>query len=44
VLTIEPFAPIRARDRGAITREAQRLLEFAAPDTQARDVRFEPIT
>jgi hypothetical protein len=44
VLTVVPFAPIRARDRGAITREAQRLLDFAAPDARARDVRFEPIT
>jgi hypothetical protein len=44
VLTVGPFAPIRARDRGAITGEAQRLLDFAAPDAQARDVRFEPIT
>ena len=44
VLTVEPFAPTRERDRGAITREALRLLDFAAPGAQARDVRFEPIT
>jgi hypothetical protein len=44
VLTVEPFAPIRERDRGAITREALRLLDFAAPGAPARDVRFEPIT
>ena len=44
VLTVEPFAPTQERDRGAITREALRLLDFAAPDAQARDVRFEPIT
>jgi hypothetical protein len=44
VLTAEPFEPFRVRDRDAITREAQRLLEFAAPDSQARDVRFGSIT
>ena len=44
VLTVEPFAPTQERDRGAITREALRLLDFAAPGAQARDVRFEPIT
>jgi len=44
MLTAEPFEPIRTRDREAITREAERLLEFAAPGPQGRDIRFGPIT
>ena len=44
VLTAELFEPIGTRDREAIMREAQRLLEFAAPGTQTRDIRFGPIT
>jgi hypothetical protein len=40
-VTIEPFEPIRMGDRDAVVAEAQRLLEFAAPDTPAHDVRFE---
>jgi DNA glycosylase AlkZ-like len=43
VLTIGPFGPIAARDRDAITVEAQRLLEFAAPDAQAREIRVGPV-
>jgi hypothetical protein len=40
---IEPFESIGAADRDAITREAHRLLDFAAAGTPARDVRFAPV-
>jgi hypothetical protein len=42
--TIELFGHVGGRDRDAITAEAQRLLEFAAPDTPDREIQFGPIT
>jgi hypothetical protein len=42
VLTIEMFEPIARRDRDAITSEGERLLAFAAPDTDGSDIRFAP--
>ncbi len=39
-LSIEPFANIRGSDRTAVAEEGARLLAFAAPAAQSRDVRF----
>jgi Winged helix DNA-binding domain len=44
VLTIELFGDVGGRDRDAVTAEGERLLEFAAPDTPDREIRFGPIT
>jgi hypothetical protein len=44
VLTIELFGNTGARDRDAVTAEGERLLEFAAPGTPDREIRFGPIT
>ena len=43
-LTIEMFEPIGKRDRDAIAHEGERLLAFAAPDSEGNDIRFAPIT
>ncbi|MGE5292726.1 MAG: winged helix DNA-binding domain-containing protein [Micromonosporaceae bacterium] len=43
-LTVELFGPIPPRDRQAVTREAERLLGFAAPGAGKREIRFAPIT
>jgi DNA glycosylase AlkZ-like len=43
-LTVELFGPLTKRDHDALIREAGRLLEFSAPDAQARDIRLAPIT
>ncbi|WP_256862839.1 winged helix DNA-binding domain-containing protein [Microbispora sp. GKU 823] len=40
VLEIEPFAPLGAATRDALAAEGERLLEFAAGDASARDIRF----
>jgi len=40
VLTVELFGPVDGRDRDAVTAEGERLLEFAAPDTPDREIRF----
>ena len=37
-LVIEPFAPVSAADRSALEGEGAALVEFAAPDADARDV------
>jgi len=42
-LTVEPFGPISARDREAVTREADRLLGFAAADAGKHEIRFAAI-
>jgi hypothetical protein len=39
-LTVEPFGPISPPDRQALSREAQRLLGFAAPGAARHDIRF----
>ena len=39
-LVIEPFEPLQKEDRAALAEEGTRLLAFAAPDADARDVRF----
>jgi len=39
-LMIEPFEPLQKEDRAALAEEGTRLLAFAAPDADARDVRF----
>jgi hypothetical protein len=43
VLTIELFQPLAPRERDAVADEGGRLLAFAAPDGQARDIRFGPL-
>lgn len=43
-LTVELFEPLRRPDRDAVTREGQRLLEFAAAASDAHEVRFGPIS
>ncbi|MGI5155189.1 winged helix DNA-binding domain-containing protein [Microbispora sp. CA-102843] len=40
VLEIEPFEPLGAATRDALAAEGERLLEFAAGDASARDIRF----
>nr|WP_208761941.1 winged helix DNA-binding domain-containing protein [Microbispora hainanensis] len=40
VLEIEPFEPLGAATRDALAAEGRRLLEFAAGDAPARDIRF----
>jgi hypothetical protein len=40
VLTVEPFAPLRDRDRAAISEEAADLLSFALPTAETREIRF----
>ena len=42
-LTVEPFGPVSAPDRQALTKEAQRLLGFAAAGAAQHDIRFAPI-
>ncbi|MFE1766027.1 winged helix DNA-binding domain-containing protein [Streptomyces angustmyceticus] len=42
VLRIEPFAPLGAADRAALSEEGARLLAFAAADAGAHDIRFAP--
>ncbi|WIG59463.1 MAG: hypothetical protein OJF49_002210 [Ktedonobacterales bacterium] len=42
-LLIEPFAPLSAPDRAAISDEAEHLLTFAAADATTRDLQFVPI-
>jgi hypothetical protein len=37
---IEPFEPLQKVDRAALAEEGTRLLAFAAPDADARYVRF----
>jgi hypothetical protein len=44
VLTVEMFGPAGGRDRDAVTAEGERLLEFAAPGSPDRELRFGPIT
>ena len=39
-LTIRPFAPLSKKDAAAVTAEATRLLAFAAPEADARDVHW----
>ena len=40
-LHVRPFRPLPARDRRAVTAEAERLLVFAGPQDGPRDVRLE---
>jgi Winged helix DNA-binding domain len=42
MLTAEPFGKISLEDRDAVTAEAQRMLDFAAPGAK-QDIRFAPI-
>jgi hypothetical protein len=42
-LTVEPFGPMSPRDRQAVTREAERLLGFAAADAAKHEIGFAPI-
>ncbi|HEU0077066.1 MAG TPA: winged helix DNA-binding domain-containing protein [Longimicrobiaceae bacterium] len=39
-LRVEPFAPLAADDEAALAAEGERLLDFAAPDAPAREIRF----
>jgi hypothetical protein len=39
-LRIEPFGPLPKKDRAALAEEGDRLLTFAAPDAQVREVQF----
>ena len=41
-LTVSPLRALAARDRRAVTDEAERLLAFAGPPDGPRDVRLEP--
>jgi Winged helix DNA-binding domain len=43
-LIVEPFEALRKRDSDAITRIGLRMLEFAAQDAPARDIRFGALT
>ena len=40
-LGIRPFRPFSRTERGQVAAEAQRMIDFAAADAEARDVRFE---
>ena len=40
-LTVRPLVPLRARDRRAVTDEAERLLAFAGPPDVPHEVRFD---
>ncbi|MGW7640345.1 winged helix DNA-binding domain-containing protein [Streptomyces decoyicus] len=42
VLRVEPFTPLGAPDRAALSEEGARLLAFAAADARAHDIRFAP--
>jgi DNA glycosylase AlkZ-like len=42
-LTVEPFGPMSPQDRQAVTREARRLLGFAAADAGEHQIRFAPL-
>jgi len=42
-LLVELFEPVTAADRDAINAEGDRMLEFAAPDAEQRDIRYAPI-
>jgi hypothetical protein len=39
-LTVEPFAVVSAGDRAILEEEGARMLAFAAPEMEARAVRF----
>ncbi|MGH9186532.1 MAG: winged helix DNA-binding domain-containing protein [Acidimicrobiales bacterium] len=41
-LVVRPFARLRRQDREALGDEATRLLEFAAADAKARNIRLDP--
>ncbi len=41
-LGVRPARPLSKRERQAVEAEAQRMVEFAAPEAAAHDVRFEP--
>ena len=41
-LAVRPFRKLSRAERGEIAAEAQRMVDFTAADTEARDVRFEP--
>jgi len=43
VLRIELFGPVPDQQRAEIGSEGERLLEFTAPEAEARELRFEPI-
>jgi hypothetical protein len=40
VLTVEPFAPLRNRDRTAISEEGAGLLSFALPTAETKEILF----
>lgn len=40
VLTVEPFAPLRDRNRAAIAEEGTKLLSFALPAAETTEIRF----
>ena len=39
-LVVEPFRPLRAADRDSLAEEGERLLGFAAPECERREIRF----
>jgi hypothetical protein len=41
-LAVRPFGPLSAPQQDEVAAEALRMLDFAAADTERRDVRFEP--
>ncbi|WP_196812374.1 winged helix DNA-binding domain-containing protein [Nocardia sp. CNY236] len=41
-LCIEPFVPLTTRTVRGLTEEGMALLDFAAPEVERRDIRFEP--
>jgi hypothetical protein len=43
VLAVRPFEALSRAAQTAIEAEGQRLLEFAGPETEVRDVRFEAV-
>jgi hypothetical protein len=42
-LRVDPFVRVRKEDQAALIKEGERLLAFAAPDAEARDIEVTPV-